>query len=80
VNFIAESATADARAHGEEASQFDETVVERILWRGLKKDSASSNRAGRGQGDGRRVAELEHHGAQGTWQGRGCGWERARWA
>ena len=31
VNFMVESAVADARAHGKEASQFDETVAERIL-------------------------------------------------
>jgi hypothetical protein len=43
VNFMAKSAAADARAHGEEASQFDETVAERILWRGLGKDSASND-------------------------------------
>jgi hypothetical protein len=43
VNFMAESVTADTRAHGEEASQFDESVAERILWHGLEKDSASNN-------------------------------------
>jgi hypothetical protein len=31
VNFMAESTAADARAHGEEASRFDETVAERIF-------------------------------------------------
>jgi hypothetical protein len=31
VNFMAKLAAADARAHGEEASRFDETVVEQIL-------------------------------------------------
>ena len=43
MNFMAESAAADARAHGKEASQFDETVAERILWRELGKDSASND-------------------------------------
>jgi hypothetical protein len=35
VNIMAESAIADVRAHGKGTSQFDETVVERTLWRGL---------------------------------------------
>jgi hypothetical protein len=43
VNFMAESTAADAKAHGEEASQFDETMAERFLWRGQGKDTASSD-------------------------------------
>jgi hypothetical protein len=35
VNSMAESAVADARAHGEGASQFDEAVAGQILWREL---------------------------------------------
>jgi hypothetical protein len=45
VNFIAESAATNARAQDEEASQFDETVAERILWREQGKDLASSDAA-----------------------------------
>jgi hypothetical protein len=50
--------------------------------RGSSRELSQRNRGSRArcQGDGRRVAELEHHGAQGTWQGRGCGWERAQGA
>jgi hypothetical protein len=40
VNFMAESSAADARAHGEGASQFDEAMAKRILWRRLGKDLA----------------------------------------
>ena len=40
---MAKSAIADARAHDEGVSQFIEAVAERILWRGLRKDSASSD-------------------------------------
>jgi hypothetical protein len=43
VNSMVESAVADARAHGEGVSQFVEAVAERILWRGLGKDLASSD-------------------------------------
>jgi hypothetical protein len=43
VNSMAESAVADARAHGEGVSQIVEAVAERILWRGLGKDLASSD-------------------------------------
>jgi hypothetical protein len=42
-NSMVKSAVANARAHGEGASQFVEVVAERILWRELGKDSASSD-------------------------------------
>jgi hypothetical protein len=60
VNIMAKSAAADARAHGKGASQFDETVAERILWRGLGKDSASSD-ARRKRGHGRAGSNTSTH-------------------
>jgi hypothetical protein len=57
MNFMAESAAADARAHGEEASQFDETVAERTLWRGLLHGQDSCR-------DAHDVATPQHHHGQ----------------
>lgn len=45
---------ADARAHGEEASQFDETVAGRTLWLGLLRDQDSCR-------DAHDIATPQHH-------------------
>jgi hypothetical protein len=56
-NSMAESAVADARAHGEGVLQFVEAVVERILWRGLGKDLGSSEARSKARS---RSGGLEH--------------------
>jgi hypothetical protein len=57
VNIMAESAAADARTHSKGASQFDETVAGRTLWRGLLCDQDSCR-------DAHDVATPQHHHGQ----------------
>jgi hypothetical protein len=57
MNIMAESAADDARAHGKGASQFDEIVVERTLWRGLLRGQDSCR-------DAHDIATPQHHHGQ----------------